>query len=74
MNVKKVKMLHKPDFTLILSGEDNRKEMLTLFIMKVRKDLVALSAALEKQNVETSTAILHKNPLLWGTLRLNFPP
>lgn len=70
---KKAKKLQKPDFTLILSGEDNRKEMLTLFIMEARKDLVALSVALEKQDVETSTTILHKNLPLWETLGLNFP-
>ena len=70
---KKTKKLHKPDFTLILSGEDNIKEMLDLFIMEARKDLVALSAALEKQDVEISTDILHKNLPLWETLCLNFP-
>lgn len=70
---KKAKKLQKPDFTLILSGEDNRKEMLTLFIMEAQKDLVALSVALEKQDVETSTTILHKNLPLWETLGLNFP-
>ena len=69
----KVKKARKPDFTLILSGEDNRKEMLGLFIAEARKDIAALSAALKKRDVDTSTAILHKNLALWEALRLDFP-
>ena len=36
---------YAPDFSLILSGEDNREEMLALFIEESRKDLAALAAA-----------------------------
>ena len=41
---------YAPDFSLILSGEDNREEMLALFIEESRKDLAALTAALDRQD------------------------
>ncbi|MDD3227702.1 MAG: ATP-binding protein [Oscillospiraceae bacterium] len=63
----------KPDFSLILSGEDNREEMLALFIRESQKDLQALSHALEKQDKEAASSILHKNLPLWETVRLDYP-
>lgn len=63
----------KPDFSLILSGEDNREEMLALFIRESQKDLQALSHALEKQDKEAASSILHKNLPLWETVRLDHP-
>lgn len=64
---------HEPDFSFILSGEDNKQEMLGLFITETRKDLAALATALKKQDKETSAAILHKNLPLWESVRLDFP-
>lgn len=63
----------KPDFSLILTGEDNRREMLEVFIAEGRKDLSLLHEALEKGDRETVRDILHKNLPLWDTLRLDFP-
>lgn len=63
----------KPDFSLILTGEDNRREMLEVFITEGRKDLSLLHEALEKGDKETVRDILHKNLPLWDTLRLDFP-
>lgn len=62
-----------PDFSLILAGEDNRREMLEVFITESRKDLFRLHKALEKGDRETLRDILHKNLPLWDTLRLDFP-
>lgn len=62
----------KPDFSLILTGEDNRREMLEVFITEGRKDLSLLHEALEKGDRETVRDILHKNLPLWDTLRLDF--
>lgn len=62
-----------PDFSLILAGEDNRREMLEVFITESRKDLFRLHKALEKGDRETVRDILHKNLPLWDTLRLDFP-
>ena len=64
---------YAPDFSLILSGEDNREEMLALFIEESRKDLAALTAALDRQDKEAAASILHKNLPLWETVRLDFP-
>ncbi len=64
---------YAPDFSLILSGEDNREEMLALFIEESRKDLAALTAALDRQDKEAAASILHKNLPLWETVRSGFP-
>ena len=63
---------HKPDFSLILSGEDNKEEMLGLFVEESRKDLTALTDALNRQDKATASSILHKNLPLWETVRLDF--
>lgn len=64
---------HEPDFSLILSGEDNKEEMLGLFIEESRKDLAALTDALDGKDKATAASILHKNLPLWETVRLDFP-
>lgn len=64
---------HKPDFSLILAGEDNRKEMLGLFIGENRKDLAALTDALDRQDKAAAASVLHKNLPLWETVCLDFP-
>lgn len=63
----------QPDFSLILTGEENRREMLEVFVTESRKDLSLLHAALEKDDRETVRDILHKNMPLWDALRLDFP-
>lgn len=63
----------KPDFSLILTGEDNRREMLGVFVTESHKDLSLLHAALEKDDRETVRDILHKNLPLWDALCLDFP-
>ena len=54
---------YAPDFSLILSGEDNREEMLALFIEESRKDLAALTAALDRQDKEAA-ALSHLRELV----------
>lgn len=63
----------KPDFSLILTGEDNRWEMLEVFITESRKDLSRLHEALKKENCQAVLDILHKNLPLWDAVRLDFP-
>ena len=63
---------HEPDFSLILAGEDNKEEMLGLFIEESWKDLAALTGALNRQDKATAASILHKNLPLWETVRLDF--
>lgn len=62
-----------PDFSLILAGEDNKKEMLEVFVSESRKDLILLHEAREKQDRQTVHDILHKNLPLWEAVRLDFP-
>ena len=63
----------RPDFSLILAGEDNRREMLEVFISESRKDLSLLHEALEKDDRQAVRDILHKNLPLWDAVRLDFP-
>ena len=64
---------HEPDFSLILAGEDNKKEMLGLFIEESRKDLAALTSALDRKDKAAAVSVLHKKLPLWETIRLDFP-
>ncbi|QUT18453.1 MULTISPECIES: ATP-binding response regulator [Bacteroidales] len=64
---------HEPDFSLILAGEDNKKEMLGLFIEESRKDLAALTSALDRKDKTAAVSVLHKKLPLWETIRLDFP-
>lgn len=62
----------QPDFSLILSGEDNKGEMLGIFIRESRKDLDRLHGALERDERQTVREILHKNLPLWISVRLDY--
>lgn len=63
----------QPDFSLILSGEDDREGMLDVFISESRKDLDRLHGALEKNDRPAVREILHKNFPLWTSVRLDYP-
>lgn len=63
----------RPDFSLILSGEDDRAGMLDVFISESRKDLDRLCKALEKNDRPAVREILHKNLPLWTSVRLDYP-
>ena len=63
----------QPDFSLILTGEDNKGEMLGIFIRESRKDLDRLHGALERDERQTVREILHKNLPLWTSVRLDYP-
>lgn len=63
----------QPDFSLILTGEDNKEEMLGIFIRESRKDLDRLHGALERDDRQTVREILHKNLPLWTSVRLDYP-
>lgn len=63
----------KPDFSLILSGEENRREMLDEFVRESRKDLCVLRLALENGDRRTVREVLHKNLPLWESVRLDYP-
>lgn len=62
-----------PDFSVILSGEDDQKEMLGLFIEQTRKDMVSIAAAIDQNDLKTVHFVLHKNLPLWETVHINYP-
>lgn len=62
-----------PNFSVILSGEDNRKEMLRLFIEETRKDMVSIITAIGQNDLKAVRSILHKNLPLWETVHINYP-
>lgn len=63
----------QPDFSLILSGEDDKEGMLEVFISESRKDLDRLHGALEKNDRLAIREVLHKNLPLWTSVRLDYP-
>lgn len=63
----------KPDLSLILSGEENRQEMLELLVSEMQKDLAGLEHALERHDRITAVSILHKDLPLWTSVRLGYP-
>lgn len=63
----------RPDFSLLLAGEDNRQEMLGLFVCESRKNIERLSAAVKEKESREIISILHRNLPLWETVRLNYP-
>lgn len=63
----------KPDFSVILSGEDNRQEMLRLFIEEMREDMVSIVTAIDQNDLKAVQSILHKNLPLWETVHINYP-
>lgn len=50
----------------LLAGEDNRQEMLGLFVSESRKDIDRLSAAVKEKDSREIISILHRNLPLWG--------
>lgn len=63
----------RPDFSLLLAGEDNRQEMLGLFVSESRKNIDRLSAAVKEKDSREIISILHRNLPLWETVRLDYP-
>lgn len=73
INDKIGKKAWEPDFSLILTGEDDREEMLEIFIRETAKDLSVLADAVERKDEQAVVAILHKNLPLWETVNIDFP-
>lgn len=69
----KAKKVWEPDFSLILSGEDDQQEMLSVFIMQACNDMAALKQALKQEDKALAVSILHKNLPLWETVHIDFP-
>ena len=60
-------------FSLVLHEEKNSPEMLELFICETRKNMITLRDAIEHEDAETLSFILHKVTSLWSTLGVHIP-
>lgn len=69
-----VKMGEKePNFSFLLSDEDDKGKMLDIFIRETEDSAGILEKALCKRDRETIHKVLHKNLPLWETVRMDFP-
>lgn len=60
-------------FSLMLHEEKNPPEMLELFISETRKSMTILCDAIEREDSEALSFILHKIAPLWKTLGVHIP-
>lgn len=63
----------EPDFTLLLEGEADRKEILDLFVQDTEKALADLWEAVRTKDYGTASALIHKGAPLWETIRIGIP-
>lgn len=60
-------------FSLVLHEEKNPPEMLELFIHETRKSMAILRDAIEREDTEQLSFVLHKIAPLWETLDVHIP-
>lgn len=61
------------DFTPLLEGENDRKEILDLFVQDTEKALADLWEAVRTKDYGTASALIHKGAPLWETIRIGIP-
>ena len=62
-----------PDFTALLEGEDNRKEILDMFVQDMEKTTADLRKAIGTKDYAGIIALIHKGTPLWETIRMDIP-
>lgn len=62
-----------PDFTALLEGEDDRKEILDMFVQDMEKTTADLRKAIGTKDYVGIIALIHKGTPLWETIRMNIP-
>lgn len=65
--------IDRPDFAAIMEGEENRKEMLGIFIEDTTEELSGMRDAFSAGNYEKLGHIIHKAAPLWAIIRINIP-
>lgn len=65
--------IDRPDFAAIMEGEENRKEMLGIFIEDTTEELSRMRDAFSAGNYEKLGHIIHKAAPLWAIIRINIP-
>lgn len=71
---KQVKeVIPEADFSVLLSGENNGKEMLDLLVRETENNMAALSEGLEKGDRKTIATLTHQLLPFWEVLRIDAP-
>lgn len=67
------KSICKADFSMLLAGENNGKEMLELLVQETKKNMAALTDGLTNGDRKEITSLLHQLLPLWEVLRIDAP-
>lgn len=67
------KSICKADFSMLLAGENNGKEMLELLVQETKKNMAALTDGLINGDRKEITSLLHQLLPLWEVLRIDAP-
>lgn len=62
-----------PDFTALLEGEDDQKEILDMFVQDMEKTTADLRKAIGTKDYVGIIALIHKGTPLWETIRMDIP-
>lgn len=62
-----------PDFTALLEGEDDREEILDMFVQDMEKTTADLKKAIGTKDYAGIIALIHKGTPLWETIRMDIP-
>lgn len=65
--------IDRTNFTTIMEGEENARELLDMFIEDTEKELSEMQDALGTANYMQLRHIIHKAAPLWGMIRINVP-
>lgn len=61
------------DFTALLEGEDNQKEILDMFVQDMKKTMADLRKAIGTKDYAGIIALIHKGTPLWETICMDIP-
>lgn len=68
-----VSQMDRPNFAVIMEGEDNGEEMLDLFIEDTTEELSGMRDAFSMGDYEKLASIIHRAAPLWEMIRINIP-
>jgi len=68
-----VSQMNRPDFTAIMEGEENKEEMLDIFIEDTTEELSGMRDAFSIGDYAKLGSIIHKAVPLWEMIRINIP-
>lgn len=68
-----VSQMDRPDFTAIMEGEENKEEMLDIFIEDTTEEISGMRDAFSIGDYAKLGNIIHKAVPLWEMIRINIP-